>query len=39
MINTENICRNLHLKLEVTETSSKTKAWENETKHLEQGKT
>lgn len=35
---TENICRNLNLKLEVTETSSKKKAWENVNKYLEQGK-
>lgn len=35
---TENICRNLNLNLEVTETSSKKKAWENVTKHIEQGK-
>ncbi len=35
---TENICRNLNLKLEVTETSSVIKAWENVTKHLEKGK-
>lgn len=35
---TENICRNLNLKLEVTETSSKKKAWQNVTKHLEKGK-
>jgi len=36
---TENICRNLNLRLEVTETSSKKKAWENVTEHLEKGKT
>lgn len=35
---TENICRNLNLKLEVTETTSKKKAWENACKHIEQGK-
>lgn len=35
---TENICRNLNLELEVTETSSKKKAWENVTKHIDQGK-
>ena len=35
---TENICRNLNLKLDVTETSSTKKAWENAAKHLEQGK-
>lgn len=35
---TENICRNLKLKLNVTETSSTKKAWENVTKHLENGK-
>jgi hypothetical protein len=35
---TENICKNLNLKLEVTETSSKKKAWENVTKHIKQGK-
>lgn len=35
---TENICRNLNLKLEVTETSSVKKAWTNVTKHLENGK-
>lgn len=35
---TENICRNLNLKLEVTETSSVKKAWINATKHLENGK-
>ena len=35
---TENICRNLNLKLEVTETSSKKKAWENVIKHIDQGK-
>lgn len=35
---TENICRNLNLKLEVLETSSKKKAWENVVKYLEQGK-
>ena len=35
---TENLCRNLNLKLEVTETSSKSKAWENVSKFIEQGK-
>lgn len=35
---TKNICRNLNLILEVTETSSKKKAWENVNKHLEKGK-
>ena len=35
---TENICRNLNLKLEVQETSSVQKAWENITSHLDQGK-
>jgi len=35
---TENICRNLNLKLEVTETSSVKKAWTNATKHLKNGK-
>jgi hypothetical protein len=35
---TENICKNLNLKSEVTETSSKKKAWENVTKQIEQGK-
>lgn len=35
---TENLCRNLNLKLEVTETSSKAKAWENARKFIEQGK-
>lgn len=35
---TENICRNLNLKLEVEETSSTKKAWENVVKHLEKGK-
>ncbi|MBF0432547.1 MAG: BtrH N-terminal domain-containing protein [Fibrobacteria bacterium] len=35
---TENICRNLNLDLEVTETSSKKKAWENVTKHIKQGR-
>lgn len=35
---TENICRNLNLKLEVTETSSKKKAWENAIKHINNGK-
>lgn len=35
---TENICLNLNLTLDVKETSSNKKAWENVTKHLEQGK-
>jgi len=35
---TENICRNLNLKLEVSETSSTKKAWENVTKYLDNGK-
>jgi len=35
---TENICRNLNLKLDVTETSSVKKAWENVTQHIENGK-
>ena len=35
---TKNICRNLNLKLEVLETSSKKKAWRNVVKYLEQGK-
>jgi len=35
---TENICKNLNLKLEVTETSSVKKAWENAAKHIENGK-
>lgn len=35
---TENICRNLNLKLDVIETSSAKKAWENVIKHLEKGK-
>ncbi len=35
---TENLCRNLNLKLEVTETSSKSKAWKNAGKFIEQGK-
>jgi hypothetical protein len=35
---TENICKNLHLKLDVTETSSIKKAWENITKYLDNGK-
>lgn len=35
---TENICRNLHLKLDITETSSTKKAWKNVTKHLDNGK-
>ncbi len=35
---TENICRNLNLNLEVTETSSKLKAWENARKYIDEGK-
>lgn len=35
---TENICRNLTLKLEVTETTSLKKAWAIATKNLENGK-
>lgn len=35
---TENICRNLNLKLEVEETSSIKKAWENVTKYVDKGK-
>ena len=35
---TENICRNLNLKLEVEETSSVKKAWQNVIKYLDQGK-
>ncbi len=35
---TENICRNLNLKLEVKETSSLKKAWRNVSDELEQGK-
>lgn len=35
---TENICRNLNLNLEVTETSSKKKAWENVYKIIGKGK-
>lgn len=35
---TENICRNLNLKLEVNETSSIKKAWNNVKKHLDKGK-
>lgn len=35
---TENICRNLHLQLEVEETSSTKKAWENVVKCLDKGK-
>jgi hypothetical protein len=34
---TENICRNLNLKLEVEETSSIKKAWENITQYIDQG--
>jgi len=35
---TENICRNLNLKLEVTETSSVKKAWKIAAKHIDNGK-
>ena len=35
---TENICRNLNLKLEVQETSSKKKAWDNVKIQIDQGK-
>ena len=35
---TENLCRNLSLKLEVTETSSKPKAWKNASNFIKQGK-
>ncbi|MFK8037070.1 MAG: BtrH N-terminal domain-containing protein [Crocinitomicaceae bacterium] len=35
---TENICRNLNLKLEVKETSSLKKAWENVKLNIDQGK-
>ncbi len=35
---TENICRNLNLKLEVKETSSIKKAWDNIKENIEQGK-
>ena len=35
---TENICRNLHLRLEVSETASIKKAWENVTDNLGQNK-
>ena len=35
---TENICRNLNLKLEVKETSSTKKAWENVKHHIDNGK-
>lgn len=35
---TKNICRNLNLKLEVTETSSKKKALKNVVEHIENGK-
>ncbi|WP_373518684.1 BtrH N-terminal domain-containing protein [Pricia sp.] len=35
---TDNICRNLNLRLEIQETSSTTKAWDNVTKHIDQGK-
>ena len=35
---TENICKNLHLKLEVKETGSVKKAWQNIKTNLDQGK-
>ena len=35
---TENICRNLNLRLEVRETSSVKKAWENVVQFIDQGK-
>ena len=35
---TENICRNLKLKLDIQETSSVKKAWENVKKHIDAGK-
>lgn len=35
---TKNICRNLQLHLDVTETSSLKKAWKNITKHIDNGK-
>lgn len=35
---TANICRNLKLKLDVTETSSKKKAWDNVTNDIDRGK-
>lgn len=35
---TENICRNLNLNLQVTETASKKKAWQNAYQHIEKGK-
>ncbi len=35
---TENICRNLNLNLEVKETSSIKKAWENVKEHIDNGK-
>lgn len=35
---TENICKNLNLKLEVKETSSTKKAWENVKKNIDEGK-
>jgi len=35
---TQNICRNLNLKLDVIETSSIKKAWENVAKHINNGK-
>jgi hypothetical protein len=35
---TENLCKNLNLKLETAETTSKSKAWENASKHINQGK-
>jgi len=34
---TENICRNLHLQLEVKETASAKKAWENVVQYIDQG--
>ncbi|OJJ14054.1 lantibiotic ABC transporter [marine bacterium AO1-C] len=35
---TENICRNLHLQLEVKETASAKKAWQNVAQYIDQGK-
>lgn len=35
---TSNICRNLHLQLDVRETSSAKKAWENVVQYIDQGK-
>lgn len=35
---TENLCRNLHLKLDVKETASKKKAWENVATYIARGK-